>query len=523
MNRLGYCLISTCLPVVAMGWLVGMTTVQAGVTKPDPAKADVIEIMQQRMQRREPGLNAVIALDPTLEAQARATTSVDIDSAPLKGLPVLLKDNIETTAQATTAGSLALVDNHTGRDAEITRRMRAAGLLIAGKTNLSEWANFRDENSTSGWSGVGGLTRNAIDPSRTACGSSSGSAVAVAAGYVPFAVGTETNGSIICPAASNGIVGIKPTVGLVSRRGIVPIAHSQDTAGPMAYSVKAAALLLSAMEGEDPEDPATLAAREYFGRDYVSQMQTNGLEGLRIGVIRSFNFKDGSEILFDEAVKVLQAQGAVLQDDLMFPDWPEGFSDDSLNVLEYEFKHDLNDYLAGLPGAAGELTLAKLIVFNQQNADREMPWFGQSLFEASQVKGGLDSEEYVQALERIQGFTRTALDRLLAEHALDLLVMPSYSLPFSIDLVHGDHFIGGSSTMAAIAGYPHITVPAGRIKGLPAGLSFVGTAFSEPVLIRAAYGFEQATHHATTLEGDDPWQLAARWAEAQQDQQVATP
>jgi amidase len=262
MNRPGYCLISACLYVVALGWLVDSTTARAELTQPDPATASVIGIMQERMQRWEPRLNAVIALDPTLEAQLQVAASVDINSAPLKGLLVLVKDNIETASQATTAGSLALVENHTGRDAEITRRMRAAGLLIAGKTNLSEWANFRDENSTSGWSGVGGLTRNAIDPSRTACGSSSGSAVAVAAGYVPLAVGTETNGSIICPAASNGIVGIKPTVGLVSRRGIVPIAHSQDTAGPMAYSVKAAALLLSAMEGEDPKDPATLAAHE---------------------------------------------------------------------------------------------------------------------------------------------------------------------------------------------------------------------------------------------------------------------
>jgi amidase len=503
----------------ALAWSAELAATELGNSRPVANQATVIDLMQERMQRWEPSRNAVIALDPTMQEQVQALAATKDSSNPLHGLPVLLKDNIETASQATTAGSLALVDNHTGRDAELTRRLRAKGLIIAGKTNLSEWANFRDDDSTSGWSGVDGLTRNAIDPNRTACGSSAGSAVAVAAGYVPFAVGTETNGSIICPAASNGIVGIKPTVGLVSRRGIVPIAHSQDTAGPMAYSVKAAGLLLSAMEGEDPQDPATLAARGHFGRDYVAQMQANGLQGLRIGVIRSFNFKDGSETLFAQAVKDLQEQGAILQDDLSFPEWPEEFWTDSLAVLEYEFKHDLNTYLADLPGVAGELTLAKLIAFNQQHAEQEMPWFGQSLFEESQEKGELDSVEYLQALERIQAFTRTTIDGLLAEHDLDLLVMPSYSLPFSIDLVHGDNFIGGSSTMAAIAGYPHITVPAGRIKGLPAGLSFVGTAFSEPVLIRAAYAYEQATRHATTLEGDDPWNLQARWAELQQVKQ----
>ncbi len=510
-NHFRYYLVSLCMLAALLGWLVVLPA-EGNDGKSGQPSGPAIDILLERMQRWEPSLNAVIALDPTLAEQQRALVSTLTSQSHLRGLPVMLKDNIETSSQPTTAGSLALADNFTGRDAEITRRLRSAGLLIAGKTNLSEWANFRDDNSTSGWSGIGGLTRNAIDPSRTACGSSSGSAVAVAAGYVPFSVGTETNGSIICPAASNGIVGIKPTVGLVSRRGIVPIAHSQDTAGPLAYSVKAAALLLSAMEGEDPKDPATRSARDYFGRDYLAQMEDNGLEGLRIGVIRSFGFKDGSEILFAQAVRDLQQHGAIVVDDLSFADWPEGFDADSLAVLEYEFKKDLNDYLASLPGVAGELTLAKLITFNQQHAEQEMPWFGQSLMVESQQKAGLDSEDYLQALSRIQSFTRTAIDRLLAENSLDLLVMPSYSLPFSIDLVHGDNFIGGSSTMAAIAGYPHITVPAGRIKGLPAGLSFVGTAFSEPVLIRAAYAYEQATHHATTLEGDDPWGLQQLWS-----------
>ena len=426
---------------------------------------------------------------------------------------MFLKDNIETADQPTTAGSLALAENHTGRDAEVTRRLREAGLIVAGKTNLSEWANFRDDDSSSGWSGVGGLTRNAIDPARSACGSSSGSAVAVAAGYVPFAIGTETNGSIVCPASMHGIVGIKPTVGLVSRRGIVPIAHSQDTAGPMAYSVAAAALLLSAMEGEDALDQATVSAREHFGRNYLAGLDVNGLQGMRIGVIRSIDFGDGSEFLFERAVRDLSAQGAVLVDELVFPSWPDEFWDNSLAVLEYEFKHDLNAYFAGLPGDLSVLTLEKLIEFNIAHEAEEMPWFGQSLFLSSQQRDGLESEVYLSALNMVQDFTRSTIDGLLAEHALDLLVMPTSALSFSIDLVHGDHYPGGSSSMAAIAGYPNITVPAGRIKGLPAGLSFVGTAFSEPVLIRAAYAYEQATRHATTLAGDDPWQLQQRWAD----------
>ena len=459
---------------------------------------------------------ALITLTPDYEAEAR---KLDEEAAqgsmrgPLHGLLVLLKDNIETYNMPTTAGSLALQDNHTGRDAELTSRLRQAGLLIAGKTNLSEWANFRDNDSTSGWSAVGGLVRNAWDSTRSACGSSSGSAVAVAVGFAPLAIGTETNGSIICPAAYNGIVGIKPTIGLVSRRGIVPIAHSQDTAGPMAYNVKAAAFLLSAMEGEDPQDPSTVEARDHFGRDYVSGLSAEGLKGIRVGVIRSQNFGDGSEEVFDRAVKDLAGAGAKLADELVFPDWPEGFWDASLNVLLYEFKHDLNAYLAGLPFEAGELTLEKLIAFNISHAKREMPWFGQGLFEDAQAKAGLGNEEYLETLATVQSFTRTAIDGLLEEHGLDVLVMPTNSLPFSIDLVHGDSWHGGSGSMAAIAGYPHITVPAGRIKGLPVGLSFVGTAFSEPVLIRAAYAYEQATGHATTLEGDDPWNLAERFSE----------
>lgn len=465
-----------------------------------------IETMRARMARWEPSVNAVIALSPDLEDQARSAAAAE-PQGPLHGWPVLLKDNIETRELPTTAGSLALAGNRTGRDAELTRRLRAAGLVIAGKANLSEWANFRDRQSTSGWSAVGGLTRNPWDPARSACGSSTGSAVVVAAGYVPFAVGTETDGSIVCPASHTGIVGIKPTVGLISRRGIVPIAHSQDTAGPMAHSVRAAALLLSAMEGEDAEDAATVAARAHFGRDYTASFRADGLEGLHIGVVRSSRFGAGVEDVFQQAVADLAAGGAALTDPLALPEWPAGFWDQSLDVLLYEFRHDLEAYLATLPGEYGALTLERLIAFNQEQAGREMPWFGQDLFEDALKKGGLDSAGYRVARDSVQAFTRAAVDGLLAEHDLDLLVLPTNALAFSIDLVHGDTWHGGTSSIAAIAGYPHVTVPMGQVKGLPAGLSFIGTAFSEPVLLRAAYAYEQATRHRRTLEGPEPWDL----------------
>jgi amidase len=316
--------------------------------------------------------------------------------------------------------------------------------------------------------------------------------VAVAAGYVPFAVGTETNGSIICPASYNGIVGIKPTVGLVSRRGIVPISHSQDTAGPMAHNVRSAALLLSAMEGEDVADSATLAARPYFGRDYVAGLGPDGLDGLRLGVVRSQNFGDGSELAFAAALETLAAAGAVLVDDLAFPDWPEDFWGQSYLVLVTEFKQGLNDYLASLPGYQPAWTLQRLVDFNEQQAKLSMPWFGQSIFLDALAAKGLEDEAYQQALLAVQSHTRQVIDDLLEEYQLDALVAPTNALAFSIDLIHGDSWHGGTSSMSAISGYPHITVPAGRVKGMPAGLSFMGAAFSEPVLIRAAYAYEQA-------------------------------
>ena len=469
-----------------------------------------LRLAKVRIGQRDKQLNAVIAMNPDADVIAKELddeTASGNKRGPLHGYPVLLKDNIETLDMPTTAGSTALKDNKSERDAEVTRRLRKAGLLIAGKTNLSEWANFRDNDSTSGWSGMGGLTVNAWDSDRTACGSSSGSAVAVAAGYVPFALGTETDGSVICPASNNGIVGIKPTLGLVSRRGIVPIAHSQDTAGPMALNVASAAMLLSAMEGADAKDPVTMRSTKHHGRDYTREFRVDGLRGLRVGIIRSQDFHMDSTGLFEQAISDLGEAGAVIVDNLEFPEWPKSFQDDSLNVLQYEFKHDLNKYFATLPGDLGSFSLENLIAYNRDHAEKEMPWFGQDLLEASQDKEGLDSPEYKKALVAVQDFTRSSIDGLLKAYDVEVLIMRSNAPAFTIDLVYGDNYQGGSSTMAAVAGYPHITVPMGRWKGLPVGLSLVGTAFSEPVLIRAAYAYEQATMHADSLAGKNPWDL----------------
>ncbi len=454
-------------------------------------------------------LKAVISVNPHAMDDARAFDQQRESGkirGPLHGIPILIKDNVETRELPTTAGSLALAGNHTGRDAGVVESLRAAGLVIVGKTNLSEWANFRSERSSSGWSGVGGQARNPYDRLRSPCGSSAGSAVAVAAGMVPLAIGTETNGSIICPSAVNGIVGIKPTLGLVSRRGIVPIAHSQDTAGPMAFNVRDVAHLLNAMTGYDPQDEASQAAKAYFERDYSTALKTEGLKGKRIGVVRSLaGFHEAVDERFDQAVKDLAAAGAIIVDDLEFPEYPEGFGGASYNVLLYEFKHDLNRYLTGLPGDAGHLTLEKLISFNQKNAESEMQWFGQEIFLKAQEKDGLDTPEYREDLKLVQTFSRKAINGLLTEHDLDLLVSPSNTPAWSIDLVVGDHFLGGSSSFPARAGYPHITVPMGQVHGLPVGLSFFSTAFAEPALIEAAFAYEQATHHARPPEGYVEW------------------
>ena len=460
--------------------------------------AVLVERQLARIELLDDELNAVIAVDPTARRQARALDrrlAAGDWAGPLHGIPVLLKDNIETRDQPTTAGSLALAGNATGRDAPLVARLRDAGAVILGKANLSEWANFRSERSSSGWSAVGGQTRNPYDPARSPCGSSSGSGAAVAAGMAVMAVGTETNGSVVCPSSANGLVGIKPTVGLVSRTHVVPISHSQDTAGPMARSVRDAVLLLAAMAGQDPDDEATAERPAWSPAALIDRIGADGLAGKRIGVLRSSaGFHSNVDELLEAAMETMRESGAEIVDDLQWES-PDGFSQQTYDVLLYEFKHGLNAYLAGLPDPElAAMTLADLIAFNRDHADEEMPWFGQEIFVKAEDKGPLSDAAYTEALAAVHAATRAdGIDALLAEHDLDALIAPTGAPAWSIDRVNGDHFLGGSSTLAAVAGYPNITVPMGQVHGLPVGLSVFGARYSEPVLIEIASGFEAAT------------------------------
>ncbi len=453
-----------------------------------------------RIERLDGTLKAVLAVSPDAIAQAKALDEERRKGkvrGPLHGIPVLLKDNIESLEHLpTTAGSLALADNFTGRDAFFVAQLREAGMVILGKTNLSEWANFRSERSSSGWSGVGGQTVNPYDVTRSPCGSSAGSGVAAAAGFAAVAVGTETNGSVVCPSTVNGIVGIKPTVGLISRSGIVPISHSQDTAGPMARTVADAVVVFAAMIGIDEKDPVTEIASVAATWELIERLKMDGLKGKRIGVVRSSaGFHSEVDKLLERAIADLKAGGATVIDGLEF-DPPEGLSQAAYDVLLYEFKHDLNAYLAGLPNSdqLPAKTLEELITFNLKHQAREMPFFDQEIFDLSQAKGPLSDQEYIQALKLMQRACREdGIDKLVDKHTLDALIAPTGSPSWKIDLVNGDHFIGGSSSYAARAGYPNITVPMGAVHGLPVGLSFFGPALSEPTLIEIAYAYEQTS------------------------------
>jgi amidase len=457
----------------------------------------------QQIEARNERLNAVISINPDLLAQARALDeerSAGNVRGPLHGIPVLLKDNIEAREKMpTTAGSLALQNNYTGRDAAITKKLRASGALILGKANLSEWANFRSTRSSSGWSGVGGQTRNPYDLNKTACGSSSGSAVAAAADLTLLAIGTETDGSITCPASINGIVGIKPTIGLISRSGIVPISHRQDTAGPMARSVHDAAVLLTAMAGYDETDASTTHAltKGVFGIDYSRRLDQVDIQGKRIGVLRgSAGFHDQVDVLFEQAISDLKNAGAIIIDDLALEhaDDEDEYFDNYLNTLLHDFKRDLNAYLAALPETSPQAAdLDALIAFNQANADRELLWFGQDLWQRAVTLIDFDDAQYGKTVAALSRITREAIDGLLQEHKLDALIAPTRAPAWSIDKINGDPDTGGTSTYAAIAGYPHISVPMGFVHHLPVGLSFLGTAFAEVELIRIAHVYEQAS------------------------------
>jgi len=416
---------------------------------------------------------------------------------PLHGIPVLIKDNIATgDAMETTAGSLALVGGKAGRDSFVAARLRAAGAVILGKTNLSEWANFRSSHSSSGWSGRGGQCANPYVLDRNPCGSSSGTGAAIAASLAAVGVGTETDGSIVCPSHACSLVGVKPTLGLVSRSGIVPIAHSQDTAGPMARSVTDAALLLTALAGRDPADPATGGAPAE-ALDYAGRLDRGALRGARIGVPRKafFGYSEEADAVIEKAIEALRSEGAVVIDPVEIPHAGE-YDTEELEVLLYEFKADLNAYLAAWAPGAPVRTLADLIAFNERHRDREMPFFGQDLFERAQAKGPLTDEAYREALATCRRLSREeGLDGLFARDRLDAIVGPTGSPAWPTDLVNGDHFLGAASTPAAVSGYPTVTVPAGYAFGLPIGLTFVGRAWSEGRLLGLAYAFEQATRH----------------------------
>ncbi|CAA9524796.1 MAG: Putative secreted amidase SCO6344 [uncultured Sphingomonas sp.] len=444
----------------------------------------------QRIRQIDGRVGSVIALDPTALSQA---ARVDMGGlrGPLHGQPVLIKDNIEMAGPLpTTAGSLALLGNVTGRDAPLVTRLRNAGTVIVGKTNLSEWANFRSTSSISGWSAVGGQTRNPHALDRNPCGSSSGSATAVAAGLVRLAIGTETDGSVTCPAAINGIVGFKPTVGMVSRTHIIPISKSQDTAGPMAPTVREAALLLSAIAGSDPADPATAEA-DKRKRDFAVGLDRNALKGKRIGVMR-FAAGFGTDEVFERALAVLKAQGATLVEIKQFDDSAIGGNE--FKVLLAEFKDGLNDYLRSSPAPLPARDLKGLIAFNQANAAREMPLFGQELFVQSQATKGTADPAYRRARQlSFAAAGPNGIDRLLRLHRVSALVGPTMPPAWKIDAVNGDQIGGGGAgSLAAVAGYPHLSVPMGQVKGLPVGLSFIGGKWKDGEILSLGYAYEQA-------------------------------
>ncbi len=482
-------------------WLDRTATEQAAAILAGEVSSEMlVRGYLRRIETQDLKVNSILTLNPDALAQARARDQALANGevrGPLHGLPVLLKDNIEATGMATTAGSMALASNDTGRDAPVVARLKAAGAIILGKTNLSEWANFRSESSISGWSAVGGLTRNPHLLNRSACGSSSGSGAAMAIRLASLAVGTETNGSIICPAAMNGIVGFKPSVGLVSRRHIVPISHTQDTAGPMTRSVLDAAVMLQAMAGADADDPATQQAPTYLPpADTVTQ---GSLKGLRVGVVR-FRQGDNPHVLsaYNAALDTLKRQGAVLVELNDFSQ-PEGFWPSSYKVLLSEFHHNINDYLAGSPAPIPARDLNGLMEFNKQTP-RELALFDQSIFAKSLAAPALDSDEYQEALTLVRTTARdNGIDQFLTTHKLDVIVAPSNSPAFMIDAIYGDHspvgFIG-IGYLAAVAGYPHLTVPVAEVKGLPVGLSFIGGQWQDMQVLRAGYLFEQ--QHAFT-------------------------
>jgi amidase len=449
----------------------------------------------EEIDKKGPALNSIIEVNPDALAIADALDKERKEQhvrGPMHGIPVLIKDNIDTADRMqTTAGSLALLGSKPAKDSFVVQKLRDSGAVILGKTNLSEWANIRSSHSSSGWSGRGGQTNNPYALDRNPCGSSSGSGAAIAASLCAVAVGTETDGSIVCPSSANGLVGIKPTLGLVSRSGIIPIAHSQDTAGPMARNVRDAAVLLGALAGADPRDSATAASAGKAASDYTKFLDPDGLRGARIGVARKyFGANDAQDQLMNTLIAAMKRHGAEIVDPADLPTHGK-FDDTEFLVLLYELKADLNAYLAARPGAPA--SLKDIIDFNDSNRDKEMPYFGQDIFIKSDAKGPLTTKEYTDALESNHRLSRQeGIDAVMDQFHLDAIMAPTAGPAWLTDLANGDHAVGGSSNAAAVAGYPDITVPAGFVFGLPVGISFFGRAWSEPTLLKIAYGFEQS-------------------------------
>lgn len=481
---------------------VTIDQLQAGMKSGKYTARSIAEKYLERIQdvdKQGAALNSVIEVNPDALEIAE---SLDRERkgkgarGPLHGIPVLIKDNIDTADKMmTTAGSLALVGApRPPKDAFVAQQLRKAGAVILAKTNLSEWANIRSNHSTSGWSGRGGLTKNPYALDRNPCGSSSGTGAGVSGNLAAGGIGTETDGSIVCPSSANGLAGIKPTVGLVSRAGIIPISHSQDGAGPMCRTLRDAAIMLGALTGADPEDGYTGESSGKSYTDYTQFLDANGLKGARIGVARKyFGFSDGVDGIMAEAIDVMKKQGAEVVDPADIETFGK-FDDSETLVLDYELKADMEKYLARLGPASPMKTLQDVIEFNNKNAQKEMPYFGQDIFTKAQEKGPLTTREYIDALEKNHRLARIeGIDAAMDKFKLDALIAPTGGPAWITDLVTGDHFGGGSSNAAAVAGYPNINVTAGYVFGLPVGISFFGRAWSEPVLLKVAYGFEQAT------------------------------
>ena len=460
----------------------------------------IVEYFLERIETIDkdgPNVNAIIEVNPDAIAIADKLDKEREENkikGPLHGIPVIIKDNIDTADKMmTTAGSLALEGHIASQDSFIVKKLRAAGAIILAKANLSEWANFRSSRSSSGWSSRGGQTLNPYVLSRSPCGSSSGSAVAVAADLCTVAIGTETDGSIICPAQTNSIVGIKPTIGLVSRSGIIPISHTQDTAGPMGRTVKDTVLLLNAIVGADSNDKTTTEHNFEIPVDYSEFLDINGLKGARIGVARNyFGRNENIDMLMEQAIEKMKELGAELIDPIEITTLKD-LRDPEFQVLLYDFKNDLNEYLASTGPNNKNRTLKDIIEFNRKSEEKVMPYFKQEVLLLSEEKGSLTSKEYVEALNKCDKFARKELDKILKENKLDAIVAPSGGMAWFIDWVNGDSSSGGSSSAAAVAGYPNITVPLGYVWGLPVGISFFAGAFQEPTLIKIAYAYEQAT------------------------------